>query len=243
MIVRNKGPFIRGCLLLASFAVIFCVLLMPIMHDEKGAPLTGLQYADNVFNELSKGSSNFIPAMREQAAKRDGTRVELSVVLKKKELAPLALNILRKAGADTAASEGDKITFSGNLGKILLAAVEDADALYRNDAGAVTGRYEVSSPLEVSSAWWHLLSPCIKELQKQKLISEAAAVDQVVRRAVEPGNNFFSIEPAKVSDHVMLMGIMLVFYVFYTLWYGFAIFDLFEGIGLTMAKSKVKQEQ
>jgi hypothetical protein len=33
----------------------------------------------------------------------------------------------------------------------------------------------------------------------------------------------------------------LIFYVVYTLWYGFAIFELFEGIGLTMKKS-AKQE-
>ena len=48
--------------------------------------------------------------------------------------------------------------------------------------------------------------------------------------------------PAKVSEHVWLMSGMLLFYVLYTLWYGFSIFELFEGIGLAMTKSKVKQE-
>ena len=63
-----------------------------------------------------------------------------------------------------------------------------------------------------------------------------------LRRAVEPGNNFYSVVPAKVSEHVWLMSGMLIFYVLYTLWYGFSIFELFEGIGLAMTKSKVKQE-
>ena len=67
-------------------------------------------------------------------------------------------------------------------------------------------------------------------------------VDHVLRRAIEPGNNFYSVTAAKVSEHVMLMVAMLVFYVLYTLWYGFAIFELFEGIGLAMTKSKVKKE-
>jgi hypothetical protein len=33
-----------------------------------------------------------------------------------------------------------------------------------------------------------------------------------------------------------------VFYVVYTLWWGFAIFFIFEGIGLSMTKAKVKKE-
>ncbi|MDR2488055.1 MAG: hypothetical protein LBD42_00890 [Desulfovibrio sp.] len=243
MIIRDKGPFIRGGMLLLSFAGIFSLLLTPVMRDEKGVRLTGLQYADNVFNELSKGSSDFIPVAREHAARLSGTKASLNVILKKAELAPLALTLLQKSGADTAEASGDRVNFSGDMGAILMAAVNDSDALYRNDEAAVSGRYGGSRALDVASAWWHLLSPCIKEMQKQNLINEAQAVDQVLRRAVEPGSNFFGVTPAKVSDHLLLMTGMLLFYVFYTLWYGFAIFDLFEGIGLTMAKSKVKQEQ
>ncbi|MDR1777717.1 MAG: hypothetical protein LBR31_07830 [Desulfovibrio sp.] len=244
MLVREKGPFIRGSLLLLSFAVVFCVLLLPIMPDDTkvSGHLTGLQYADNVFNELSKGSSYFIPAVREQAKKLDGTSVTLTVTMKKADYAPLALTLLQKAEAAQAAAEGGKVTFSGNLGKILLAAVEDSDRLYHNDAQTVSSRYNGAPALKVSATWWYLLSPCIKEMQKQKLIREAQIVDQVIRRAIEPGNNFFSVKPTKVSEHVLLLAGMLIFYVVYTLWYGFSIFELFEGIGLTMTKSKIKQE-
>jgi hypothetical protein len=35
---------------------------------------------------------------------------------------------------------------------------------------------------------------------------------------------------------------LLLFYVMYTMWWGFAIFFLFEGFGLTMKKSKIKKE-
>jgi hypothetical protein len=34
---------------------------------------------------------------------------------------------------------------------------------------------------------------------------------------------------------------LLVFYVLYTMWWGFAIFYLFEGVGLTMKKAKIKK--
>ena len=110
---------------------------------------------------------------------------------------------------------------------------------------AVQDRYGVTekdSEKLIVKAWWAVLDPSIKELQKQYKIGEAQVVDNVLRRAIEPGNNFFSVPPAKVSEHLFLMSAMLIFYVLYTLWYGFAIFELFEGIGLAMTKSKVKQE-
>lgn len=241
MLIHEKAPFIRGSLLLISFLVLFAVLLMPVMRDESGNHLTGLQYADNVFNELSKGSSYFIPGVRESVRKVDGKQVQATVTLKKADLAPLAVALLQKAGVD-AVADGGKVSFKGDLGLILTSATDDADALYHNDADGVTKKYDGQPALKVAAAWWYLLSPSIKELQKQHMISEAQVVDQVLRRAVEPGNNFYSVIPAKVSEHVWLMSGMLIFYVLYTLWYGFSIFELFEGLGLAMTKSKVKQE-
>jgi hypothetical protein len=45
-----------------------------------------------------------------------------------------------------------------------------------------------------------------------------------------------------VVDRAGLMIFLLAFYVFYTMWWGYAIFYLFEGFGLTMKKAKVKKE-
>ena len=242
MLVRAKGPFIRGCLLLISFLILFVVMLMPLLKDEFGNHMTGLQYADNVFNELSKGSSYFIPGVRNTVKTVEGKSVLLTVKLKKADLAPLAGMVLEKSGATDVRVEDGKVSFSGNLGPILTSATDDADNLYNNNADAVSQKYDGQPALKVAAAWWYVLSPCIKELQKQYKIGEAQVVDNVLRRAIEPGNNFFSVPPAKVSEHLFLMSAMLIFYVLYTLWYGFAIFELFEGMGLAMTKSKVKQE-
>ena len=65
MLIHAKAPFFRGSLMLISFLVLFAALLMPILRDENGKHVTGLEYADNVFNELSKGSSYFIPGVRD----------------------------------------------------------------------------------------------------------------------------------------------------------------------------------
>ena len=242
MLIHAKAPFIRGSLLLISFLIMFAVLLSPIFKDDMGNHLTGLQFADNVFNGLSKGSSNFFPSVRESIKSVDGKQVQLTVKLKKADYAPLAVELLQAAGATAASAADGAVTFNADLGKILLAATDDSESLYNNDADSVAGRHNGANGLKVAATWWHTLSPAIKALQKQKLIGEAKVVDTVLRRAIEPGNNFYSVQATKVSEHGLLMAAMLVFYIVYTLWYGFAIFELFEGIGLTMTKSKVKQE-
>ena len=242
MLIHAKAPFFRGSLMLISFLVLFCALLMPIMNDENGKKITGLEYADNVFNELSKGSSYFIPGVRQNVKNVDGKVVTVTVKLKKGDLAPIAAMALQKSGATDVSATDGKVTFTGDLGKILASVTDDSDALYHNDADKVSQKYGGENALKVAAAWWYLLSPSIKELQKQRLIVEAQVVDQVLRRAIEPGNNFYSVTAAKVSEHILLMAAMLIFYVLYTLWYGFAIFELFEGMGLAMTKSKVKKE-
>lgn len=240
MLIHAKAPFFRGSLMLVSFLVLFGVLLTPVMRDENGKHLTGLQYADNVFNELSKGSSYFIPGVRKNVQPLNGKMVTLTVKLKKAAYAPVAAMALQKSGATNVTAADGKVTFTCDLGMILTSATDDSDALYHNDAAKVSRKYDGEPALKVAAAWWYLLTPCIKELQKQRLISEAQVVDHVLRRAIEPGNNFYSVLPTKVADHAWLLGAMLAFYVLYTLWYGFAIFELFEGIGLAMTKSKVK---
>ena len=242
MLIREKKPFIKGSIMLASFLGMLLVLFMPIFPGDEGKHLTGLEYSDNVFNQLSKGSSYFIPQVQERVKSVTGSRVTLAVKLKKEALAPVAQAILKKAGAEQVEVEGANVRFSGDLGKILASVTEDSDALYHNKGDVVANKYSGEQPLKVAQAWWHALSPSLKELQKQHLLREAEVVDQVLRRAVEPGSNFYGIAPIKVSDHIFLLFGLLAFYLIYTLWYGFGIFEVFEGMGLAMSKSKNKKE-
>ena len=125
-----KKPFVRGCLLTASFLALFVLLLTPLFGDKDGeGRMTGLQYADSVFNELSKGSSYFVPAVRAQVDGVRGTMVDLAVSLKKADLAPLALRLVQTSGAGEASADGNRISFRGDLGVLLTSAVDDADNL------------------------------------------------------------------------------------------------------------------
>ena len=241
MLIVNKKAFSKGMILLVTFLALFAVIISPIFKDDKGKNITGLEYADAMFNSLSKGSSYFIPAVRERVKSVEGKQVEVTIPVKNAERGKLMLLALDKAGA-TGTLDGDKLTYKGDLGAILEAAVADSDLMYANDGVAVSQKYDNASALGIMKAWWYMFSPSIKALQKQGKINEASVVDAVVRRAVEPGNNFYSVPPTRVADHMFLMAGLLIFYVIYTLWYGFAIFEIFDGVGLTMSKSKVKQE-
>ena len=237
-IVRDRSHFLKGIALLGTFFVLFSFILSPVLTGEGGRKLTGLEYADEVFNELSKGSSYFIPAVRAAIAPLMGKDATLRVTLQKPDLAPLAGRLLEHAGVARVEAQGASLSFTGDLGAILEAATRDADNLYHNDGEAVSVRYDGAQALEVARAWWYLLRPSIQELQKQGRVADAKVVEQVVTRALEPGNNFYGIEPARMSEHVLLVCGLLAFYVLYTLWYGFGIYEIFEGLGLVAGGHK-----
>ena len=240
MLIVNKPLFNKGLMLMASFMCIFVSLFLPIW----GGAGNGLDAADNMFNRLSKGSSYFIPGVQKQVLELSGKSVTVTAKIKDAKLAPRAVENLTKAGA-TAEFKDGAITYSGDLGKILTAALADADDLFNDRGQAVIDRYAVSEEdgeKTIVKAWWSVLDPSIKELQKQKLIQEAKVVGNVNKRGLEPGYNFYGIKGEKVLDNVLPLVGLLVFYVVYTMWYGYAIFDMFGGIGLGMSKPKIKKE-
>jgi len=238
--IVNKSLFNKGLLLMASFSCIFVSLFLPIWGGGKN----GLDAADDMFNRLSKGSSYFIPDVQKQALKLEGKTVTVTAKVKDAKLAPRAVENLIKAGATAELKDG-AVTYTGDLGKILGAALADADDMFKNNGKAVLERYGVSDKdgeKAITKAWWVGLDPSIKELQKQKLIEEAKIVGNVNKRGLEPGYNFYGIAGEKVLDNVLPLVGLLVFYVVYTMWYGYAIFDLFGGIGMGMSKPKIKKE-
>ncbi len=240
MLIRNKALFNKGLMLMASFLCIFVSLFLPVW----GGTGNGLDAADNMFNRLSKGSSYFIPGVQQDVLKLAGKSVTVTAKIKDPAIAPRAVENLNKSGA-TAEFKDGAITYSGDLGKILTAALQDADDMFKNNGKAVQDRYGVTekdSEKLITKAWWAVLDPSIKELQKQKLIQEAKIVGQVNKRGLEPGYNFYGIAGEKVLDNVLPLVGLLAFYVLYTMWYGYAIFDMFGGIGLGMSKAKTKSE-
>ena len=199
-----------------------------------------MQFSDDLFNKLAKGSSYFIPKLNEQVTKFDGTTVSTTFNIDKAEDVQRVAKIFMAAGAQVGA-EGQAVTLNGDLGKILSSVLKDSDAMFKNDSESVAARHGMDGR-EVLALQWNVLSKMDKELKKQKKIEESNIVNAVLRRAIEPSYNFYGIEAQRVVDKAFTMIFLLVFYVAYTMWWGFAIFYMFEGLGLSMKKSKVKKE-
>ena len=238
MIVVNKKSFARGSLFMASFVALFALILMPVFPGERGK-LTGLDYADNLFNRLSKGSAWFVPEIAPRVKAMEGKEIEVAVPLKKAASADAVVKLFTASGA-AANAENGLVRVKADFGKLLGAVLADCEAIYHDKPELVSAKYGMDGG-KALAVWWDGLQPMIKELQKIKRISEAQLLDLVIRKGIEPAYNFQGIATGSVKQEFVLMLALLVFYVVYTLWYGFAIFDLFEGIGLTMKKGK-KQE-
>jgi hypothetical protein len=236
MLIRHKRPFNIGLMLAISFVGVLLVIFAPIFGDGKN----GLVYSDDLFNKLSKGSSFFIPAIARSNETFMGRPFDFAVKMDRPDEAERAVKVFITGGAQVGVSEGT-MKVSGDLGKVLSSLLKDSEAMFRNNDGEVSARHGMDAK-EVLRLWHSVFSSGIRELQKAKKIEEANMVTQVLRKAVEPAYNFFGIEAQNIRDKAGIVFALLAFYVAYTMWWGYAIFYMFEGIGLSMKKAKVKKE-
>lgn len=118
--------------------------------------------------------------------------------------------------------------------------------MYRNEGEKIKAMYATAMKTDdvkqIFRQWYNVLGGLNKESMKEKKAAEAKIVSDVMKKAVEASYNFYGIQPESIKEKYGLVTGFLVFYVLYTLWWGFAIFYLFEGIGLSMKKAKVKKE-
>ncbi|MCU0573875.1 MAG: hypothetical protein MUC41_12900 [Syntrophobacteraceae bacterium] len=236
MLIRHPQPFKIGLILAVTFVGVLLLIFAPIFGDGQ----TGLQYSDNLFNKLSKGSSYFIPGIARNNEGFVGKPFEFNVKMDKQGDVDRAVKVLMTGGAQVGTSEG-ALKVSGDLGKVLSSVLADSDDMFRNRDDEVSARHGMDAK-EVLRLWHDVLSRGIKELQKARKIEEANMVNQVIKRAIEPAYNFFGIEAQNIGDKALIVFALLAFYVAYTMWWGYAIFYMFEGIGLSMKKAKVKKE-
>jgi hypothetical protein len=236
MLIHNKGPFIQGLLLAISFLVVLFLMFAPIY----GAGMNGLDFADDLFNKLSKGSSYFIPKLKESNKKALGKPFAVTLGVEKPKDLELVSKLFSSAGSKVE-TQGGNLRIEGDLGKTMEVILRDSDLMFNNKGKEVASLYGLDEQ-EVMKGWWLALSKMDKFLKKNLKIEEANLVSEISKKGIEPAYNFYKIEPQRVADRAGLMTFLLAFYVFYTMWWGYAIFYLFDGVGLTMKKAKFKKE-
>jgi len=235
MLIKSKKNFSIGILLTFGFFGFFMLIISPVFSGKNG-----LEYADDIFNKLAKGSSYFIPKMAKSNEKFMGKQFSVTIKYDKLEDAQRTAQLFTTSGAKVEQQEGT-LKIEGDLGKTLSAVIKDSDFMYKNEGEAVKNAYGYDEK-KVMKDWWQALNKIDKAFRANRLFEDAKMVSDVNKKVVEAGYNFYKIEAVKVSERAGVMTGLLIFYVLYTMWWGFAILYLFEGIGLTAKKAKVKKE-
>lgn len=234
--IRNSKTFIIGMIMMVSFMAIFAYILSPSF----GNGHNGLEYADNMFNSLSKGSAYFIGDELKKAEKLVGTNINVTIKASDSAQAEKWNKIFSTAGASVKV-DNVKVSINGDLGKIMKENLADCDVLYSNSGDKIKAKYGYEAK-DLMYSWYNGFKQMDKELKAQQKFKESSAINNLMKKAVEPSYNYYNIEIKYVKDNAGTVVFMLAFYVVYTLWYGFAIYYLCDGLGISVTKAAKKSE-
>jgi hypothetical protein len=221
---RQNQSLYKGVGLMVSFAFVLVLLFLPMLNGHNP-----MEYMDNLYNSISKGSAYYIPKVRETVRHYQGDSLAVTITLSDEAQAGRVQQLLSEQGR----SEGHRVALSGKLNTLLSNALIDADIMYVNDAENITAKYGYDER-QVLFDWWSTLKAMEFELNKQKRFDAAKMVSLVQTKAVETSYNYYGIKAENIGDKLGIVLISLVFYVIYTLWYGFGILYLFEGFGMNL---------
>ncbi len=225
--IANKKQFMTGTLLLAAFTVVLVFIFLPIVDGQNA-----LDYMDSLFNSISKDSAYYIDTLKEESKELAGTSITVELVFEDPSTAAEVEPLFTKNGAIAGVKDG-KLEFTGDLGVIMEGCLNDADEMFANHGEALIEKYGCEEK-QAMYGWWVALKALDKALKRQEKFAESKFVTTVIKKGVECSYNFYGIEPQKITEKMVLVLGSLVFYVIYTMWYGFAIMFMFEGWGLKL---------
>ncbi len=225
----DRRHLITGIVMLVLFAVVLTIFFLPLFNGR-----TGMEAADDLFNSLSKGSSYYIPQVADNAHKYEGITVTIKVKAEDPELGQAVAKVFSMNGAKAEFAD-EKVQIEGDLGVLAAAAAADADALYKNETATLENKYGMDARLALY-AWYQGFSALQKTAQHDGNTATASFAKKVMTKALEPAYNFAGIPAYKFSEKLALATFLLAFYVIYTMWYGFGVMYIFEGLGISASK-------
>jgi len=226
--IANPKKFFGGMALMVAFAVVLVAMFLPIFDGHNA-----LEYMDSLFNSVSKGSAYYVADLKAEAEGQRGNAVAVTLAVAGEAQAGQLAELLRAGGASVQVAEAE-LRASGDLGEILGRSLQDSDEIFANAGAGVRDRYGYEER-RVLFNWWTALKAMDEDLKRQNRFAEAAFVVKVKKKAVECAYNYYGIESTRISDRLGLVLFSLVFYVVYTVWYGYAIIFMLEGWGLSLS--------
>ena len=146
------------------------------------------------------------------------------------------------AGRLVTIAESDHKTLTRRL-EVIRGAFEGADLLRSiKEIDRARVRFSAAKPLrdlrqEVVSAIQDRYRDVValsSKLVKETRFADAKLVAALRTKVVEAAYNFHGIEPQRIEDQWHIVVFSLLFYVLYTIWYGYGLMFLFEGLGLQL---------
>lgn len=226
--IRNHKKFYIGFGLLVSFVILIIIIFLPVFNGANG-----LEYMDSLYNSISKGSAYYIPELTEEAVAFKENRIRVNIRMENETRAEQTALLFGKGGADVRLT-GEQLAVEGGLGRILENCLEDSEIMYHNAGQKIESKYQLGGR-QVLFNWYRALKAMEKELKSQGKFKEADVVAFILEKGVETSYNYYGIEPRNISDSVGVVIFSLVFYVIYTVWYGFAFMYMFEGWGMRLS--------
>ena len=217
-----------GVFLLVTFAVVMVMVFMPILDGGNV-----LNYLDNLYNSISKGSAYYIPKVEHLVEEHGSEVVTLNLKLDDSRAAQATEPLFVRAGATTAV-EGAMLMVNGDIESIFGICLEDAESAYNNRNEDLVARYGTDARTTLYN-WWQALGAMEKDLNRQKLFATAKLTHTVQAKTVECAYNYYGIKAQAIKDRWGTVLFSLVFYVVYTIWYGYGIMFVFEGLGFELA--------
>jgi hypothetical protein len=225
--IASKREFTIGAVLMAGFVAVLTLFFLPLYGGKNG-----LNYMDDLYNSISKASANYLPQLEVQARKFEGRQISVTLVLADPRQAEETAPLFAKGGAAVEVA-GSSLKVEGDLGQILANCLTDAGDMFENAGDRIREKYGTPERRVVYD-WWSALKEAEKQLNKQKKFQEANFIGTVMKKGVECSYNYYTTEPKRITEKLGTVVFSLVFYVVYTVWYGFAIMYLFQGLGLKL---------
>lgn len=229
--MKRKRELMFGLILATSFLIMLSLMLTTSFNGKNL-----IAYADERFNSYSKQFSYFIPQVREDAKKFTSI---VKVTIDAEDQETVQKMALLYKGCATVTIDNTLITIEGNLTKIFEVVLLDSECAFYNNEEYFIRKYGFSA--KESLFYWHLSLTKISQIFAERGMFEESLFikNQVLIKGVEPAYNFYGVKPIPIDT----VGVsLLVFYVIYTLWWGFSIYLIFEGIGIRIEKIKNKKE-
>jgi hypothetical protein len=234
-VVRDRGKFTTGVWGLGIFFVALALWLSPVIGGK-----SGLQWADNFFNQLSKSSSYFLPQMAKNAEGYRGKIFEARVTAKDPAVAQHIAQLFAGAGAQINVN-ASQVFLRGDLGAVGEKMIADAQVMYENREHDLEAKYGFPGR-EVVYCWWVAVDAIYQQYVAAGDVASSAFASALKTKVCEPAYNFAGITPRRASDAAWPLFALLAFYLCYTLWYGFSILYVFEGLGITVQAQRRKEQ-